>query len=392
MRVCVVSFKECWASPDGRWWSSGGFPLQMAAIASLFDHMTLVVVATDARSGGMELPRAARVVPLRSPRGEDVRRKVSVVTGLPYYVRVMMREMANADVVHTPVPGDLALLGLLAGAVLRKPLIVRYGSSWEGTTETTWMNRVTKALMRRLAGGRNVMLVTGGGGDQPSQDMHWLFATAIAREELERIRPDLTRPAGRPLRAVYVGRLSSEKGVRYLIEAMGLLAPSWTGGEPPLVLTLLGDGPERAHLEALACACGCGHLVTFEGQVDRGTLLERLPQFDVCVLPSLTESFCKARLDAMLCGIPVMTTPVGFGRDIVGSDGERGWVVPAGHAGALASALERLIDGAPLDWPALRRRCRAYVEGRTLEAWIDRIGEICSRQWNVPFVHGKLCG
>src|SRR4051812_28801142 len=52
MRVCAVSFKECWQE-DGRWLTYGGFPSQMAAIASLFDEMTLVIVRVPSRRGGM---------------------------------------------------------------------------------------------------------------------------------------------------------------------------------------------------------------------------------------------------------------------------------------------------------------------------------------------------
>jgi glycosyltransferase involved in cell wall biosynthesis len=389
MRLCVVSFKECWEDSEGRWWSSGGFPVQMAAIASLFEDVTMVIVRGESRPGGMPLPARAKVVGLRSPHGSDLRRKLSVVARLPYYLRTMMREMGAADVVHTPIPGDLSLLGLAAAGVLRKPVIARYGSSWETTTETTLMNRLTKAMMRRMAGGRNVMLVTGGGTGSPSADMHWLFATAVSRAEVARVQPQLHRIPRRPLQIAYVGRLSPEKGVRFLIEAFALLKGQWHGGEPPMVLSLLGDGPDRHALEALARDRGCDDLITFAGQVDRTKLVEKLQSVDVCVLPSLTESFCKARLDAMLCGVPVVTTPVGFGRDIVGTDGERGWVVAAADPAAIAGALQRIVDG-PIDWPALRQRCRAYVESRTVEAWVARIGEICSTQWNLPLVEGKL--
>ena len=85
MHVCVVSFKECWPE-QGQWMSSGGFPLQMAAVGSLFDRMTLVVVRGRRQSGGIPLPPEATVVALRPPRGADLRRKLSVAAGLPYYL------------------------------------------------------------------------------------------------------------------------------------------------------------------------------------------------------------------------------------------------------------------------------------------------------------------
>src|SRR3972149_2732183 len=83
MRLCVVSFKECWQDGEGTWVSSGGFPLQMAAIGSLFDDLTLVVVGGERGEGGMPLPPWARVVPLRRPSGAGTRRKLPLSTRVP---------------------------------------------------------------------------------------------------------------------------------------------------------------------------------------------------------------------------------------------------------------------------------------------------------------------
>jgi glycosyltransferase involved in cell wall biosynthesis len=76
-------------------------------------------------------------------------------------------------------------------------------------------------------------------------------------------------------------------------------------------LTLMGDGPQRADLLAETKRLRCEDIVHFAGQLDRSALVQHLLSTDVCVLPSLSEGFCKARLDAMLCGVPVITTDVG---------------------------------------------------------------------------------
>jgi glycosyltransferase involved in cell wall biosynthesis len=249
------------------------------------------------------------------------------------------------------------------------------------------MNRVTKGLMRTIAGGRNVMLATGAGAGDPAPGMKWLFATAIGSAEARSIRPDLRRPPARPLRLIYAGRLSSEKGVEHLVESLGFLREI----DPALVsLTIAGDGPCRQRMASRVRELGCEGIVRFAGLLDRSTLLRELMQSDLCVLPSLTESFCKARLDAMLCGVPVLTTEVGFGRAIVGTDGERGWIVPAADANAIAAAIARIAHD-PLDWPALRARCHSYVMSLTLEEWTRRIGEICAAQWNMSLREGRLC-
>ena len=98
------------------------------------------------------------------PKGEDFFRKIFVAFLLPYYLAKIGSALSRADIIHVPLPGDISLLGLLWTALaLRKRLIARYGGSWETTRVTTLMNRMTKGIMRRFAGGRNVMIATGMG-------------------------------------------------------------------------------------------------------------------------------------------------------------------------------------------------------------------------------------
>ena len=387
MKLCVISSKECWQDETGHWVSSGGFPLQMSALGSLFDELTLVILQGKRRANGTPLPAGACVIPLKKPSTTGMMRKLSVATQLPYYLRILRREIAQADAVHTPVPGDIGLLGLWVALSMRKRVILRYGSSWPRTTETTLMNDVTKAFARRFAGGKNVMLATGAGEQPPAPNMHWIFTTAISDHEVKAIEPVVERGLSDPARLAYVGRLSPEKGLIYLIEALARMKKE--GFTPLPSVELIGDGPQRPELEELARQRGVGDDFIFVGQLNRATLMQYLQTVDLCVLPSLTESFCKARLDAMLCGLPVITTAVGFGREITGADGERGWIVEAGDAQALADTLKTVLT-APQDWPAVRRRCRAFVEHYTLESWAQEIGQICAQQWKVSFKGGKL--
>lgn len=376
--LCVVSFKDCWQNDRGEWFSYGGFPLQMAAIGSLFDEMTLLITRGHSRPGGIPLPINARIIPLRQPVGQDTRRKLSVLAHLPYYLSMIVRHVWQADVVHTPVPGDIPLLGMLVAIVLHKPLIARYGSSWVETDQTTNMNRVTKAIMRCFAGGRNIMLATGEGESVPAPNMHWVFVSSISRTELRQIHPVLDKGVSNPPRLVYAGRLSPEKGVILLIQALAILKRE--NFSPLPHLTLVGDGPQRKELEQAVAMCECRDIIHFVGQLNRIELSKQFLIADICVQPSLTEGFSKAWLDAMSHGLPVLASEVGAARAVIGVEGERGWLVPPGDVYALATAIQRVLSE-PIDWPVLRRRCQAYVEKRTLEDWAYQIRKICAEQW-----------
>lgn len=384
VHLCVASHKQCWQGPEGEWHSYGGFPLQMEALGSTVDRMTLVITRGEPRAGGIPLPRFARVVPLRPPAGRDARRKLSVLAGLPYYLATLRAAFREADAVHVPLPGDIPLLGLLVAAAMRKPILARYGGTWQADEETTLMNRVTQAAMRRLTGGRNVMLATGDGALPPAPGIEWIFSTALWERDLASIVPAAHGVLHDPPALVYAGRLSPEKGVDVLIEAVADLA---VRRGVPVVLTIAGDGPERERLRQLAGSRGVEALVRFAGQLDRAALGHCLAVSDLCVQPSRTEGFSKAWLDAMAYGLPVLASRVGAAASVVGEAEERGWLVPPGDAGALADRLQAVLTH-PRDWTALRRRCRSFVEGRTLDVWATRIATRCEDAWGRPLRTG----
>lgn len=359
----------------------------MRAISSLFTETTLVVPQGPERDGAMALPEGARVVPLRCPPGSDTRRKIAVLLHLPRYLGPMIRHCHSADAVHVPLPGDLPLLGMLTALGMRKRLLARYGGSWWVNSQTTTMNRITRGIMRRFAGGRNVMLVAGEGETPPAPGAHWIFGTALSRAELAGIRPNLDRGLQQRPSMIYAGRLSPEKGLAHLIGAIALLKSG--GPERTPTLCLAGDGPQRRELETLVQSSGCQEEVQFAGQLDRASLSRRFMEADFCVQPSLTEALSKAWLDAMAHGLPVLSSEVGAAAEVIGRQEERGWLVPPGESKALAQAIRR-ITRENIPWPELRRRCRAYVETRTLESWAETIGGHCARQWGMRLQNGKL--
>jgi len=383
MKLCVVTMKHTWPAADGSWLTDGGFPVQMAAIGSLFDDVTMLLVNIPARERGIPLPPRAKIVPLPEPAGLDLRRKISVVLRLPHLLWIIAREVSRADIVHTPLPGDMGILGMLTAQALRKPLVVRYCGSWVTNSQTTMANRAVRWWMRRTAGGRNVMLATGEGTTPPAPGMHWVFATAVSRHELEAVRPNLDRGLSSPARLVFIGRLEAGKAVAALIESLDLLRRR--GMELPS-LTVLGEGTDRPTLERRAAELGVP--VVFTGQVDRATLSTHLIDADLCVQPSLSEGFSKAWLDAMAHGVPVVASNVGAAATVIGAAGERGWLLQQPTADTIADVLARALNEG--DWTARRRRCRAFAEAHTIEAWGERIGRLCADQWGMRIEGGRL--
>jgi glycosyltransferase involved in cell wall biosynthesis len=134
-----------------------------------------------------------------------------------------------------------------------------------------------------------------------------------------------------------VASLTPVKRHDVLLRAWARLPRTGDSGAPHLYL--LGDGPERARLEALAAELGLDGTVTFAGAVT--DVVAWLRSVDVGVLCSDREGLSNAILEYMACGLPVVATAVGGNPELV--DAGNGVLVPPGDDAALGVALAHLV-------------------------------------------------
>lgn len=132
-----------------------------------------------------------------------------------------------------------------------------------------------------------------------------------------------------PFKLVYVGRLEPEKGAAFLI---GCLDPSWE-------LTVVGSGSLEQRLRDRAVSCKAN--VTFVGQ--QMDVAPYLAAANVAVVPSLTEGWGLAAVEAAAAGLPVAMSDVGCAGELL-MNGESALVVPPGDGGALHGILDRLAN------------------------------------------------
>jgi D-inositol-3-phosphate glycosyltransferase len=159
---------------------------------------------------------------------------------------------------------------------------------------------------------------------------------------------------------LFVGRLDPVKGLNVLLEAMCDLTrrlQPWHARD--LSLAIIG-GDRESHLEAMVTDLRClreirdelglGELIMFVGSRSQEVLPLYYAASEVCVMPSLYESFGMVALEAMACGTPVIASRVG-GLTFTVRDGETGFLVPEREPKALAEKLELLLTNQGL------RRC-----------------------------------
>lgn len=381
MRLIVFSHKSCWLSsmsPSG-YATDGGFPFQMRAVSELFDATTLVVPCTSPRSRAGEIPLTGKnlfVSPLTVPIGSGLRRKA----GLPFWFMknapTLLREALRADAIHTPIPSDIGTIGMFLAILLRKPLFVRHCGNWflqKTTAEFFW-----KWFMERFAGGKKVMMATGGSAEPPSKHnaaIRWIFSTSLTEEELRDCAILHREPPRSQVRLIIACRQEREKGTDIVIQSLPLILKEF----PETVLDVVGDGQALAEFKQLATALGVAHRVIFHGKVDHASVIRLLQQADLfCYPTTASEGFPKVVLEALACGLPVVTTPVSVLPQLIGTG--CGIVIDQVTPVALAQAVRACLSDAER-YRAMSACALKTAQQYSLERWRDEIGHVLTAAW-----------
>jgi len=164
----------------------------------------------------------------------------------------------------------------------------------------------------------------------------------------------------------FTGRLSEEKGVRYLIEAVAKLRLE----DVPVKLLIVGEGEEKQALQDLVSQRGLGASVVFAGfQAD---VENWVTVFDVLVLPSLTEGTPLALLESMALGVPVIASAVGGVPKVV-TDGMNGLLVEPENVHEISVKIRLLMRDPGLTHKIISNGIRTITEHYNVENWCKRI-------------------
>jgi glycosyltransferase involved in cell wall biosynthesis len=240
--------------------------------------------------------------------------------------------------------------------------------------EGEWLSHL-RDLYRLLPGyratrRRAAAIMVGGACALADLPRQWHDKTVYVPEngiELARFPPPPPRTpesyAGRPLRLAFLGRLVPYKGADMLIEAAAPLL-----AEGRVTLEIIGFGPERESLEALAAKLGLADRVVFTGKISHHDVAGRFREADVFAFPSVHEFGGAVVLEAMAMGLVPLVVDYGGPAELVSP--ASGFAIPLGTRAEVVlgvrSVLQQLVESpeilAPMSAQAVRR-------ARSLFAW-----------------------
>jgi glycosyltransferase involved in cell wall biosynthesis len=260
----------------------------------------------------------------------------------PNMIRAIRRH--PADVVHLHWPNPMAVLAYLASRHTGR-LVITYHSD---VIRQKLLEKVFRPLLDTVLGRASAVIVTAASYIESSPVLRGIrgkcrvvplglqlnpFDT-IDRSQVEKIRSEFG-----PRLVLSVGRHVYYKGFEYLLAAMQRVEGR---------AIIVGDGPLRCQLQALAVKLGVENRVVFLGEVQN--IVPYYQAADVFVLPSIVraEAFGIVQLEAMACARPVINTAIDSGVPFVSLDGVTGLTVRPKDSNELADALNLLLNNSEL--------------------------------------------
>ena len=274
-------------------------------------------------------------------------------------VLARVRNVFPFEIIHAHTSFLDGSAGLRAARTHGCPLLItEHTGPFDVLTQNLLMRHMTR---RSITGADRVLAVS----DSLKRDM--LAALALAPEtigvmpngvDLGTFHPDDASGDGQPrdqIRALWVGHHVAVKQVGRLVQAFARASRD----RSPLRLSLLGEGPDRSGIEALVAELGLSGKVEFLPATDRAGVARAMRAHDFLVIASATETFGLVALEALACGVPVLSTACGGPQELIAEPG-LGLIVRDDVTG-LADGIVAMADRAGTFDPA---RLHAYARDR----------------------------
>lgn len=293
-----------------------------------------------------------------SARLIQISKSAPLVMRLFAFFRAAYQEGKNADVIYAQNPVAAGLPAVLAGMLIRKPVVIKFvgDEAWERATQARETSKRLEEFLIHPEGSWYTLLIMRIEGwvlrhaavvTTPSKYLCEALISAY-RIQREKAVPnynavgeygDPKDSAIAPHQLFVAARLTAWKGVDGVLRALTLVQKRF----PDATLIIAGDGPERPRLEILARELNLASSVTFLGTVSHKKVLGLLSESELFILNSTYEGLPHTILDAFATRRGVVATEIPGTNEAV-ENGVSGLTVPPGDDAKLAEAIMRMFD------------------------------------------------
>jgi glycosyltransferase involved in cell wall biosynthesis/uncharacterized membrane protein len=326
--------------------SGGGLERYASQIASLLDkkhHWRIVVVTTGQKHITEHKEVSGNITVYRLGYQFKLSNTPFSFGWIKRIRRIIQQEKPDVINIHMPVPGIGDITALVAPR--RIPIVITYhflsmvkGSFWVDLLIKTYEHIPLQSLFKRA---RTIISSSDAVLKSMLQDYtnKSVIITPAADEKV--FKPNFDTRSKNPtvLFAAVLGQTEQHKGLRTLINAFDIVLKHL----PTAQLVVAGDGNMRHEYEAYVRELGLEQHVTFKGKLPGNELAREYQQAHVFALPTKSESFPMVIIEAMSCGLPVLSTPVASIPELV-ENGKTGFLFSPTDTNTLAHQLYTVLS------------------------------------------------
>jgi len=323
------------------------------------------------------VPYAAKnidLVPVPPAGAEGFLGKLDVLRTSPTYVRTILRELRDADMVHVRAPANIALIAMLILSLRKEPAPrwFKYAGNWE-PDDVESPSYILQRWFLRKPWHRGVVTVNGRWPKQQTW-VRTFFNPSLEERDLERGRvAAVAKQLDRPLRLVYVGRVETAKGAGRAVETLGRLRAR----DVDATLEIIGDGDERARFERRAAELGIADRISFVGWKSPSYVYEAFARSHVLLLPTAaSEGWPKVMSEGMAYGVVPVAGAVSSIPQYIAQFGTGAAIRPddvEGFADAIASYAND-----PMKWSRESAKAVAATSWFTFRQYLSSIDSLLS--------------
>ena len=344
-------------------------------LATLFDEVKHIGCLYQTPTPPSALPYEVdnlTLIPLPPSGGEGLRAKLQILTNIPLYVMTILRHLPDADVVHVRCPANIPLLAVILLAFARNPKLrwIKYAGNWKPTGREALSYTFQRWWLEQNIA-RAKVTVNGHWVDQPAH-IFTFYNPSLTDEDFHEAQViAAARTLTAPIRALFVGRVETAKGVGRALQVLSTLYKQGI----PIYFDVVGDGAERPAFEALAQQLGIETLVTFHGWLPKTDLAQLYTQAHFMLFPTnSSEGWPKVISEGMAYGVVplagnVSSIPQYLEQFAVGK------ALDPLDTTAFVSAISNYLDQPEL-WRAESRRGAQVAEQFTYRTYLKCVKEL----------------
>ena len=313
-----------------------------------------------------DVPQGINLVDLRA------RRVLTSLPGLMEYLKERRPKVLLSAQNHANI---IALWARrLSGSSARVAVSEHISLGESARNASRWRDRIMPYAVKRfypwsddiIAVSRGVAEDLAGIIGLPDHKIHTIYNPVVTPELLEKAEENINHPwfvSDKPPVILGAGRLDRQKDFPTLIRAFAKLRE-----RVPAKLVILGEGPKRTELQSLIRSLGLEDEVDLPGFVNNPYAY--MAKAGVFALSSAWEGLATVIIEALACGLPVVSTDCKSGPNEILENGKYGCLVPVGNSQGMANALYDVL-AAPHDLQVLRRRAEDFSLDKIVDEYLN---------------------